>query len=140
MRKAASWLGGIGLLALAGGQVAAQSPIVPTLTTGVLAALCDATGTDSESRAAAGYCRGFIIGVGQYHVEISRPGGIRPAFCLPEGAPTLEIAQASFVAWAAAHPQHRDGKAVDGLLRWAAATYPCATPAAAPARSRSGQR
>jgi hypothetical protein len=136
MRLLTSWMGGAALLALATAQAAAQSPVVPALTTGVLAALCGARGTDAESTTAAGYCRGFLVGVGQYHVEISRPGGIRPAFCLPEAAPTLEVAQASFVAWAAAHPQHRDDKAVDGLLRWAAATYPCA----APAPRRAGQR
>lgn len=141
MRHVRSWLGGAALLALAAGPSWGQAPataVVPALSTGVLASLCAATGTDPDSTTAAGYCRGFIVGVGQYHVEISRPGGILPAFCLPQPTPSLDFAQASFVAWVNANPQHRDSKAVDGLLRWASATYPCAAPAAAP--RRGGQR
>lgn len=143
MRHVTSWLGGAALLALAAGPSWGQAPaVVPVLSTGVLAALCAATGTDSDSTTAAGYCRGFIVGVGQYNVEISRPGGILPAFCLPQPTPTLEFVQASFVAWVNANPQHRDSKAVDGLLRWASTTYPCAAPAPTPAAAprRGGQR
>ncbi|UPY35747.1 Rap1a/Tai family immunity protein [Sediminicoccus sp. KRV36] len=101
---------------------------MPALTTGVLAALCGATGTDAESTTAAGYCRGFIVGVGQYHVEISRAGGIRPAFCLPSPTPTMEFVQASFVTWVNGNPQYAGDRAVDGLMRWASTTYPCAAP------------
>ncbi len=141
MRQVTSWLGGMALLALAGApsfaQTAAPAPL-PPLSTGVLASLCGATGTDAESATAVGYCRGFIVGVGQYNVEISRPGGVLPAFCLPQPAPTLEFVQTSVVAWVAANPAQADTKAVDGLLRWAATTYPCAAPAAAP--RRGGQR
>lgn len=133
-----SWLGGLALLALAGGPVQAQAPEpLPQLSTGVLAALCGATGTDADSRTAVGYCRGFIVGVGQYHIEITRPGGILPAFCLPQPAPTLEFVQTSFVAWVAANPDQAETKAVDGLMRWAATTYPCAAPAT---RRRGGTR
>ena len=146
MRHITSLAGGLALLAVVAGGAFAQTAatqtavtqtgpaqaIVPALTTGVLAALCGATGGDAESATAVGYCRGFIIGVGQYAVAMSRPGGIRPVFCLPTPSPTQDVAQASFVAWAAANPQYTDDKAVDGLLRWAAATYPCA---AAPRRA-----
>lgn len=139
MRHVTSWLGGAALLALAANASFAQTTTpVPALSTGVLAALCGATGTDTDSATAVGYCRGFIVGVGQYTTEISRPGGIQPVFCLPQPTPTLDVVQASFVAWANANQQYRDSKAVDGLLRWASATYPCATPAAAP--RRGGQR
>ena len=137
MRHVRFWLGGIALLALVSNPAAAQEAApLPPLTTGVLAALCGAHGGDAESATAVGYCRGFIVGVGQYNVEISRPGGILPAFCLPQPAPTLQSVQASFVAWVNANPQHSDSKAVDGLLRWAATTYPCA----APAPRRAAQR
>ncbi|MEI6160809.1 MAG: Rap1a/Tai family immunity protein [Roseococcus sp.] len=143
MRHVRSWLGGAALLALAAGPSFAQAPAptpapLPPLSTGVLAALCGATGTDAEAATAVGYCRGFIVGVGQYNVEISRPGGILPAFCLPQPTPTLDFVQSSFVAWVNANPQHSDSKAVDGLLRWATATYPCAAPATA--ARRGGQR
>ncbi len=125
-----SWLGGLALLALSAGPGLAQAPEpLPQLSTGVLAALCGATGTDPDSMTAVGYCRGFIVGVGQYHIEITRPGGILPAFCLPQPTPTLDFVQASFVAWVAANPDQAGTKAVDGLMRWAATTYPCAAPA-----------
>jgi hypothetical protein len=132
-----SWLGGAALLALAAGPAAAQAPaaqsaatpaVVPALTTGVLAALCGANAAEAEGSSAIGYCRGFIVGVGQYHVEISRRGGIRPAFCLPDPTPTLEFVQTSFVAWVNANPQYAGDRAVDGLLRWASTAYPCAAP------------
>lgn len=137
-----SWLGGpvfagAALLALATAPAAAQAPepaVVPALTTGVLAALCGADPAQPEGSTAIGYCRGFIVGVGQYHVEISRAGGIRPAFCLPNPTPTLEFVQGAFVAWVAANPQYANDRAVDGLLRWAASAYPCAAP------RRAGQR
>lgn len=138
MPDARSCLGGLALLALASGPALAQaSAPLPQLSTGVLAALCGATGTDADSMTAVGYCRGFIVGVGQYHIEITRPGGIMPAFCLPQPTPTLDFVQTSFVAWAAANPDQAETKAVDGLMRWAATTYPCAAPAAS---MRRGQR
>ncbi|WP_431302847.1 Rap1a/Tai family immunity protein [Sediminicoccus sp. BL-A-41-H5] len=130
MPDAKSWWGGLALLVLAGSPGLAQAPDpLPQLSTGVLAALCGASGTDADSMTAQGYCRGFIVGVGQYHIEITRPGGIMPAFCLPQPAPTLDFVQSSFVAWVAANPDQAETKAVDGLMRWAANTYPCAAPA-----------
>lgn len=143
-----SWLGGAALLAFAAGPAQAQAPaapapaaaeapapaVVPALTTGVLAALCGANAAEVEGSTAIGYCRGFIVGVGQYHIEISRAGGIRPAFCLPTPTPTLEFVQTSFVSWVNANPQYANDRAVDGLMRWASTAYPCAAP------RRAGQR
>src|SRR5690349_1397581 len=70
-------------------------------TTGDLAALCGASPQDPEGIAAIAWCHGFMIATGQYHRELSAPGGVqRPLFCLPNPAPTLDEARASFVAWA----------------------------------------
>lgn len=111
---------------------AGQAQMVPTatapattVTTAALAELCGA-----DSVAALGYCRGFLVGAGQYHGEISSPGGRPAIFCLPDPAPAVETAQASFVAWAKANPQYAGDKAINGLLRWAQATYPCPMPTA----------
>lgn len=102
-------------------------------TTGDLAALCGASPQDPLGPAAIAWCHGFMVAAGQYHRELSAPGGVqRPLFCLPNPAPTLDEARASFVAWARANPQHANERAIDGLMRFAAQTYPCP-------RSESGQ-
>ena len=126
----------VAALALGPGLARAQGSTAPGgsgVTTAALAQLCAAGGgTDTVSAAAVGYCRGFIIGAGQYHSELTtRVAGRPPVFCLPTPSPSIEAAQDSFVAWARANPQHAGEKALIGLMRWAAATFPCAaTPAA----------
>lgn len=124
--------GGLALLAAAAGPAAAQtSGPVPALTTGTLAALCDATGDDADSLRAVGYCRGVFVGMGQYHSIMTAPGRLRPIFCLPNPSPSLEQLQAAFIAWAGANPERLNERAAEGVLRFAAATYPCAAPAPA---------
>ena len=119
-------------LALWVGGAQAQTAAAPEVgvTTGTLAGLCAAgAGTAEGSAGAAGACRGFIVGAGQYHSEMAVARGSRgPAFCLPTPSPSLEAAGASFAAWAQANPQFAGEKAVVGLMRWATATYPCPTP------------
>jgi hypothetical protein len=133
-------------LALSPGLARAQSGPAPGgigVTTAGLAQLCAAGGgTDTISAAAVGYCRGFMIGVGQYHSELTAERAGRPrVFCLPEPSPTIEAAQDSFVAWSRANPQHAGEKALVGLMRWAADTFPCtATSARAPSASSTGRR
>lgn len=127
------------LLALGAGSAHAQAPTAPTgaagVTTGALAELCaQGGGTDVIAAAAVGYCRGFLIGVGQMHQEIATRR-IRPAlYCIPDPSPSLEQAQASFIAWVRANPGEGEQTAAIGLLRWAAATWPCPPPAARAAR------
>lgn len=131
MRLIPSLAGSIALLAGAALPLAAQPVATPAgtpLTTATLANICSVSGTEGDIAVATGYCRGFIIGVGQYHRGITAPGGRPPVYCLPDPAPAMAEVQASFVTWAAANTQYADEKAVDGLLRWAAATYPCAAP------------
>jgi hypothetical protein len=125
-----------GVAALAAGPAPAQAP-ARGMTTATLAEACASEGRDTAGATAVGYCRGFMAGAGQYHREIStdRP----PIFCLPNPSPTFEAAQASFVAWVRANPQFGGEQAVDGLMRWAAATYPCATPSVPPP-GRTGRR
>lgn len=134
MRFVTTLAGSLALLAATLGGASAQTPapaVAGPITTGNLAGLCVVPATDPAGPASQAFCRGFVIGVGQYHREITQPGGRAPIFCLPTPTPTLEAAQSSFVNWVAANPQHASELAVDGVLRWAAATYPCPT---APAR------
>ncbi len=102
-----------------------------------LAALCAASPQQPRGEAAIAWCHGFVVAAAQYHASASADGGAHePVYCLPEPAPTLDEARAKFVAWARANPQHGPERAVDGLMRFAAAAYPCPRPglAAGPGR------
>jgi len=134
MRFAMSLAGGAVFFAVAGAAAQSPTPAGP-LSTATLANLCGVSATVIETGEALGFCRGFLIGTWQYHLEITQPGGQQPIFCLPKPAPTVEAAQASFVAWTNANPQFGGEKALDGLMRWAASSYPCAAPV-----RRSGNR
>lgn len=124
-----SLAGAAALLLVAGGTAAQTAPPgargVPH-TVAELAAVCS-IGPDSTDYVAAGFfCRGFLAGVGQYHGATHPVGrGPAPIFCVPDPPPTLGAAVTGFVAWARANPQHGAEAAVDGLMRYAAATWPC---------------
>jgi hypothetical protein len=116
-------------------QTSAQPRPVPR-TVADLAAVCAIGPEAPEHTAASFYCRGFLSGVGQYHAAMHPVGhGRPPIFCVPDPPPSLAAAAAGFVTWAAAHPQHAGEAAVDGLMRYAAATWPC--PPEPPRRRRS---
>lgn len=127
-------------LLLAAAPVAAQAPpqrAVPR-TVAQLAEVCAIGPTSPEYTAATFYCRGFLSGVGQYHAAMHPVGhGRPPIFCVPDPPPALGSAVSGFVAWAAANPQHAGEAAVDGLMRYAAATWPCPP---APERGRRGRQ
>ncbi|MFC7691298.1 Rap1a/Tai family immunity protein [Paeniroseomonas aquatica] len=119
-----------GAAALLIGQPVAAQTQTRGITTATLAEACASETREAAGAIAVGFCRGFMAGAGQYHREMSTD---RPViFCLPTPSPSFEAAQASFVAWARGNPQLGGEQAVDGMLRWAAAAYPCP---AAPARA-----
>ncbi|MGG5820705.1 Rap1a/Tai family immunity protein [Falsiroseomonas sp. HW251] len=121
-------------LVLAAGAAQAQpAPATSMLTTATLAELCGAAPQTSEAPATA-FCRGFIVGAGQYHHASVRPNQ-RPLFCLPTPGPSQAEFQTAFAAWARANPQFGSERAVDGLARFVSTTYPC--PPAQPARART---
>jgi hypothetical protein len=130
------WIGAAALAALLGaapmgGQLGAQ--VMPQHftggTTGDLARLCSQAPGDAMGVGALGWCEGFLVGVGQFHRAVTAPSGrIRPIYCLPnDDSLTLNQVRQAFVTWAAANPQHAGERAVDGLVRFAQATYPCAS-------------
>lgn len=91
-----------------------------------LAALCAAGGSDPNVIAAANHCHGFMMAVGQFHAELTRTQGVvGPFFCLPDPRPSLATVSAGFASWAAANPQYAASSAVEGVVRYASATYPC---------------
>jgi hypothetical protein len=127
---------GITAVALAmASPAAAQSPAAAAhsafeaRTVADLAALC---GTSPESpiyASAIAFCHGFLQGAGQYHASITQAGsGREPLFCAPNPPPTRAQVASAFTAWANANPSAAGERAVDGLARWASATYPCPQP------------
>jgi|GEM_PF-702340 len=95
-------------------------------TTGALARVCGATAQESAYAAAIHFWHGVLVASGQARGSRHKRQGTRPAFCLPTPSPTLDQVAASFVAWSAANPQFEGMRAADGLMRNAAAQYPCA--------------
>ncbi len=105
-----------------------------------LATLCGATANDPNAIAAANYCHGFLMSVGQFHAEITQPGGrVAPMFCLPNPRPDLRTVASGFTRWAAANPQHGSTSAVEGVVRYATATWPCPEAPRRPARASRTQ-
>ena len=96
-----------------------------TGTTGALARLCGANAQEAAYAAAVHFCHGVMVGTGQTSDAMHKRQGTRPSFCLPTPSPTLDQVTANFVAWSAANPQFDGLRAADGLLRFAAAQYPC---------------
>lgn len=139
-RLARGGVGAAAVLLLAAAPATAQAPpqrSVPR-TVAELAEVCAIGPASPDYTAATFYCRGFLSGVGQYHAAMHPVGrGRPPIFCVPDPPPSLVSAAGGFVAWAAAHPQHATEAAVDGLMRYAAATWPCPP---APERGRRGRQ
>lgn len=118
-------------LAVAPLAVSAQAPGSPTPVTQVqstsdLAAVCDPGWSGVPRLEAIAYCQGFLTSFGQYHALMHPRGGpVRPLFCLPTPGPTIAQSGVAFAAWARENPRHGGEPALDGLLRWAQATYAC---------------
>ena len=87
--------------------------------------LCAADPADPLYSAAIHFCHGFASGAWQFHeAQAAWPDGVR-IVCVPEPPPTRNEAIAGFVAWSAAHPQHRSEPAVDALFRFLDEKWPC---------------
>jgi hypothetical protein len=103
-----------------------------------LANVCGIPEGSPDRTIARYFCGGFLAGASQFHGALYPVGGPRqPMFCPPDPPPSLPQAMDAFVAWARANPQFGNETAVDGLIRFAAQTYPC-PPEAPRARRRGG--
>lgn len=119
--------------ALAQGQAAGGAPAA--FTTADLARLCGPAADDANAMALRPACYAALVSIGQVHsLYTSGRNAQRPIFCLPEQPPTLDVVSAAFVSWAAANQQYSTTRAAEGVLRFAAQTYPC--PAAPAGRRR----
>lgn len=116
----------VALLLSAGGALAAEQDDFRISTGGDLAALCAAAPGSADYAASIHMCQGFIVGVNQFHEAWMRAEGGAGVYCLPAaGAPTRDKAASAFATWAAGAPDAAALPAVEALMRWAAAAYPC---------------
>jgi Rap1a immunity proteins len=101
-----------------------------------LAAICDPAWGGVPRLEAIAYCQGFLTSFGQYHALLyPQNGPARPLFCVPVPGPTVAQSGIAFAAWSRENPRYGSEPALDGLLRWAQASFPC--PAApSPRRTR----
>jgi hypothetical protein len=137
--RTAAWVAALMLC----GEVASAQPgtphgnRTPPRTVAQLAEVCSVPASEPEHVAARYFCFGVLYGVGQYHGAAHPVGGDRPPlFCVPAPPPKLGEVAAAFVSWARAHPEHAQEGPADGLMRFAAQTYPCPPPPPAPATRR----
>lgn len=94
-----------------------------------LAAVCDPSWSGVPRLEAIAYCQGFLTSAGQYHALLYPRGGpARPLFCVPTPGPSIAESGIAFAAWARQNPAHAREPALDGLLRWAQASFPCPPP------------
>ena len=132
-------LGAAALAALLGAALPASAQPASTTsvsTTADLAAVCQPETTGVERLEAITYIPGYLTAVGQTHTALYLNNRRRsPLFCVSDPPPTVAQSGIAFAAWAKQNPQYANEPAVDGLLRWAQATYPCPA-AAAPAHPR----
>lgn len=143
--RIAATLLAIGGLALAPAMAQPVSTTTAPVVTHVqtvadLATVCDPGWSGVPRLEAIAYCQGFLTSAGQYHTLLHPAGGARkPLYCVPNPAPTVAEAGLAFAAWSRANPAYNAEPALDGLLRFAQATYPCPQPAA-PAAARRPAR
>jgi len=92
-----------------------------------LAAVCDPAWGSVARLEAIAYCQGFLTSFGQHHTLLHPQNGpARPLYCVPTPGPTIAQSGIAFAAWTRENPQHAGEPALDGLLRWAQASFPCA--------------
>lgn len=94
-------------------------------TTADLVALCGVDAADPNAIAAIHMCHGYFVGLHHFHIVMGRAleGEL---YCMKdEERPTRDQAIAMLVEWSRAHPEHDSLEAIDGVLQWAAGTYPC---------------
>jgi hypothetical protein len=96
-----------------------------------LARACGPSANDANAPASRAACYATLVAIGQVHaIYTTGRQASRPVFCLPDPSPQIESVSAAYVAWLAANQQFNGVRAAEGVLRFAAATYPCAAPAA----------
>ncbi len=96
-------------------------------TTADLARLCAVTQDNALYAAAIHMCHGYLLGVHHFHEALAAELD-DDIYCEEDvdPTPTRDEAISQFIAWVGANPQVGESEALDGVLTWAAAAFPCA--------------
>jgi hypothetical protein len=94
-------------------------------TTADFVALCGVNRSDPNAAAAIHFCHGYYVGVDHSAEILGRP--LRTIlYCPPEGLKlTRDQAIGMIVDYHRKNPQFAAEAPIEGIIRWAAATYPC---------------
>ena len=125
--KRATRLMGAAVLALAAGAASAQvtEKNFVLRTTSDLVALCGVTQNDPNAIAAIHFCEGYLLGLDHFAEVTGRPfrGTL---YCPPEGLNmSRDEVVARLVTWHRQNPGPAGEGPLDGIVRWAAANWPC---------------
>ncbi|MGF1445805.1 MAG: Rap1a/Tai family immunity protein [Pikeienuella sp.] len=95
-------------------------------TTGDLARLCASAPEHPNHSRAVQMCQGYLLGIHHFHTALAAE--VETAiYCVEqvEPRPSRDQVMAAFAAWALETPGVAEKEALDGVLEWAALTYPC---------------
>jgi len=94
------------------------------LTSENLYRVCSAPQSDPLFGEARQACYGFVYGAGLFYYEVVKAGKAKTVVC-PGGKIDREAVRVAFVDWARNNPERMNESPIDGLLRSAAAQWPC---------------
>ena len=94
-------------------------------TTTDLVALCGVSRSDPNAAAAIHFCEGFYLGLDHFAEAVGRPFR-NTLYCPPDNLQlTRDQVVAMVVTWHRRNPQYGAEAPLNGIVRWAAATWPC---------------
>jgi hypothetical protein len=125
--KRATLLMGAAAIALAAGAASAQvtKENFTLRTIRDFVALCGVSASDPNAAAAIHFCHGYYVGVDHSAEILGRP--LRNIlYCPPEGLKlTRDQVLGMVVDYHRKNPQFAAEAPIEGIIRWAAAAYPC---------------
>jgi len=93
-------------------------------TTQDLYTICSAQPGQPLYERAVAFCLGYATGVMQYHGAVAKGSTLRPLVCPGRELARFEVVK-QFLDWAPQHPELMSEPPVEGLVRSAAAAWPC---------------
>ena len=110
---------------LAAPALAVEEADFTAATTGDLVQLCSVQPGEPLYAEARQFCYGYIGGAAHFHRALVQGGDRFAPVACPERQVSRQEIVAVFLDWAEAHPELMNEPPVEGLMRAAAAEWPC---------------